>query len=233
MPNEQRTTEPTEEHSNERLERRLREAMAEDIANADVRQELEERMAASYLGQAENAAPAESMLQRMQRPVRQRQERESEQTRPEYPEHIHILPRPSPRAIAQARRQQEQASSQSVQADSPFIHPDTFNTPTIPEVGMGATVKLWDESCFAATIISVNRNKSRLTVKRDTSIMCFNHGLQFGFRYEPNPAGLEITFTKRRNGAWIRERQYFGDGKNELIIGRRAEVFLFVVENQS
>jgi hypothetical protein len=98
---------------------------------------------------------------------------------------------------------------------------------------MGATVKLWDESCFAATIISVNRKKSRLTVKRDTSIMCFSNGPQFGFRYEPNPAGMEITFTKRRNGAWIREKQYFGDGKNELIIGRRAEVFLFVVENQA
>jgi hypothetical protein len=90
-----------------------------------------------------------------------------------------------------------------------------------PEVGMGVTVLGW-AGRFAATIVHVNRPKTKIIVQRDrvtmhASPMC--NSLQ----YESDPCGITTTFTKRRNGAWIREKKYFGNGITELWVGTRRE----------
>lgn len=101
-----------------------------------------------------------------------------------------------------------------------------------PQVGDGAT-----QFCFsdrhALTIVAVHKNKAgeaiRVETTRDSAKRIDNLGMtDSGQRYEytTNPDGHRTSWTKRKNGSWVRQGESLAGG-SRIGIGHREEYYDF------
>jgi hypothetical protein len=89
-----------------------------------------------------------------------------------------------------------------------------------PEVGMGATVLMWTDRT-ACTIVEVVNDKT-IVVTADKATRTDDWGMSDAqsYLYETQPDGHRVTYTLRKNGAWIAQGQSMKNG-NRLAIGIR------------
>lgn len=80
-----------------------------------------------------------------------------------------------------------------------------------PEVGDGATVLSWTDR-RAATVIAVSPTGHRVTVRFDTATRTDSNGMSDAqsYSFEPNPDGVERTYSRRKDGAY---REVGGDAR--------------------
>lgn len=101
--------------------------------------------------------------------------------------------------------------------------------PADPEVGMGATVLMWTDR-HAATIIEVGRTKAgavkSVTVQEDKATRTDEYGMSDAqsYSYEPDPNGAVRVYTKRKNGAFVREGSPMNSGER-VGIGYRKHYY--------
>ena len=102
------------------------------------------------------------------------------------------------------------------------------NYPT-PEVGMGATILMWSDR-YATTIIEVSENGKQVVVQEDHAKRTDSNGMSDSqtYEYSPNPEGPTVTYTLRKNGAWVRKGDPMKTGER-LAIGRRDHHYDFTL----
>ncbi len=96
----------------------------------------------------------------------------------------------------------------------------------VPVVGMGATVLMHSDR-KAVTIVSVSENGKSLEITRDNAKRIDNNGMceTQEYEYTQRPDGQRTTYTKRKNGSWVRKGEpMHGQG---LLIGERDEYYDF------
>lgn len=78
------------------------------------------------------------------------------------------------------------------------------STPTIPEVGMGATVVYWSDR-EPGTIVKVSKSGKTIVVRADHAVRVDDRGMSDSqdYEYSPNPNGHEWEFSLRKNGRWV------------------------------
>jgi hypothetical protein len=92
------------------------------------------------------------------------------------------------------------------------------------EVGTGATVLFYSDRA-AATVVEVHTNPkgevNRVGIKYDNAVRTDNNGMSDAqsYRYEAGE-GPTIYFTKRKNGAFVREGDQMRSGQ-KVLIGKR------------
>ena len=98
----------------------------------------------------------------------------------------------------------------------------------VPEAGMGATILMWTDR-HAATVVEVSPSGNRIGVRRDHARRVDKLGLtDSGQAYEftPDPDAEIQTFTRRKDGRWVREGEPMRKG-TVLVVGRRDEYYDF------
>lgn len=106
---------------------------------------------------------------------------------------------------------------------SPGLTSEMLTSPIVPTVGMGATVCYYSDR-HAGTIITVSKSGKRVTVQEDTATRTDKNGMSDAqaYSYEPNPNGSVTTFSKRKNGCWVRVGEGSRSGTG-LVLGTRDE----------
>lgn len=100
-----------------------------------------------------------------------------------------------------------------------------------PEVGMGATLLGWTDR-NPATIVSVKKNKEgkavAVEITRDEYKRIDSNGMSECQEYEYTPVkdAPRSTYTKRKNGAWVRAGESMKGGAR-LAIGQRERYYDF------
>lgn len=91
-----------------------------------------------------------------------------------------------------------------------------------PEVGMGATILCWTDR-QAATVVELPTPKS-IVVQYDHAKRADSNGMSDAqiYDYTPNPNGHKVTFTQRKNGAWVRKGETLKSGQR-VALGYRAQ----------
>ena len=99
------------------------------------------------------------------------------------------------------------------------------NPDATPEVGMGATV-CWSSDRHAATIVEVSADGETLVVQRDIATRTDSNGMSDcqSYSYEPNPEAAVDTFTRRKNGKYVRKDESTKHGV-VLMVGIRDNHF--------
>lgn len=89
-----------------------------------------------------------------------------------------------------------------------------------PEVGMGATVLGWTDR-YAATVVEVP-NARTVVVQLDHAKRTDDNGVSEAqsYEYSANPTGRQETYTKRKNGRWVRKGEPLKEG-TRLALGFR------------
>ncbi len=90
-----------------------------------------------------------------------------------------------------------------------------------PEIGMGATVTMYTDR-HACTIMKVNAKGNEVEIIEDIATRTDENGMsdQQSYSYLPNPNRKPDTFSKRKNGMWVKVGSETKDGPC-LIIGVR------------
>ena len=85
------------------------------------------------------------------------------------------------------------------------------------EIGMGATVLFYTDRA-AATVVSISSSGKRVGIKYDKATRTDNNGMSDAqsYSYERGD-GPTIYFTKRKNGAFVREGDNMRTGQKVLI----------------
>ena len=93
-----------------------------------------------------------------------------------------------------------------------------------PKVGMGATINMHSDR-HAATIIEI-LSPTRIRVQEDKAELVKGSRMSESQEYEffPNPKGSISTFSKRKNGLWIKQGHERQLGTS-LTIGERDEYY--------
>lgn len=93
-----------------------------------------------------------------------------------------------------------------------------------PEVGMGATINMHSDR-HAATIIAV-LSPTRIQVQEDKAkLVGGSRDSEYQeYEFTPNPKSKVTTFSKRKNGLWIEEKDDQQSGTS-LTIGERDEYY--------
>jgi hypothetical protein len=89
---------------------------------------------------------------------------------------------------------------------------------TEPEVGMGCTILRYTDR-DAATIIEVNSKKTVIVIQEDNATRIDKNGMSEcqDYAYTPNTDATKLTFTKRKNGAWVRMKEPLQGGQRVAI----------------
>lgn len=90
----------------------------------------------------------------------------------------------------------------------------------VPKVGMGVTILGWTDR-YAATVVEVFTDK-KIAVQYDHAKRTDSHGMSDAQTYEYSPnteAQIEI-YTRRKNGAWVRQYESMKDG-SRVALGYR------------
>lgn len=90
-----------------------------------------------------------------------------------------------------------------------------------PEVGMGATVLGWTDR-YAATIVEVKNNGKTVVVQEDNAKRVDSNGMSEAqtYEYTPNMDAPRKTYTRRRNGQYVRQGESMKGG-GRIAIGYR------------
>ena len=82
-----------------------------------------------------------------------------------------------------------------------------------PEVGMGATILCWTDR-QAATVVERPTPKT-IVVQYDHAKRVDGNGMSDAqtYEYTPNTDGHKVTFTQRKNGAWVRKGEPLKGGQ--------------------
>lgn len=95
-----------------------------------------------------------------------------------------------------------------------------------PEVGMGATVLMWTDR-HAATITDVSPNGRTVVIVEDNAVRVDSKGMtDSGQEYEftpGDPAHAQV-FTRRKNGAYVRQGEPMNGG-TRLLVGYRKHYY--------
>ena len=93
-----------------------------------------------------------------------------------------------------------------------------------PEIGMGATVLHWTDRT-ACTIVEIP-NPTTVVVTADLAVRTDDWGMSDAqsYEYTPQPDGHRVTYTLRKNGAWVTKGQPMKDG-TRLAIGVRQQYY--------
>lgn len=96
-----------------------------------------------------------------------------------------------------------------------------------PQVGDGATVLGWTDR-HAATIVEVSNNGKTIVIQEDDAKRVDSNGMSESQTYEftPNPNAPRKTYTRRKNGQYVRQ----GDpmkGGGRILVGRRDHYYDF------
>lgn len=97
-----------------------------------------------------------------------------------------------------------------------------------PEVGMGATMLGWTDR-NAATIVEVNKTKTRIGVQRDKATRIDDKGMTDSgqeYTFERDPGAHIVYYSLRKNGRWIRVGEPIHSGAR-VAIGYRDEYYDF------
>ncbi len=95
-----------------------------------------------------------------------------------------------------------------------------------PHVGMGATELRWTDRA-AYTVIEVQANGRVLRLQRDQATRKDKRGMTDAqeYLYQPNPKGLIVTVSRRRDGKYRRVGE--GNTGSVFMIGARQEYYDF------
>lgn len=92
----------------------------------------------------------------------------------------------------------------------------------MPEVGMGATVLGWTDR-YAATIVAVKgKDAGTVIIQLDHATRTDTNGMSDSqtYEYAPNTDAPRVTYTRRKNGHWVRQGESLKGG-TRLSIGQR------------
>lgn len=94
-----------------------------------------------------------------------------------------------------------------------------------PEVGMGATRLLWTDR-VPCTVVEVLKGGKLVVVQEDHAERTDSRGLSESqeYRYSPNPAGRLHRYSKRKNGAYVREGDTLKGGER-ILLGVREKYY--------
>ena len=100
------------------------------------------------------------------------------------------------------------------------------NSAKAPEVGMGATILMFTDR-HAATVIEVV-TPQKIVIQRDEARRVDNNGMSESqeWEFKPNKNAVRETYTKRKNGAWVRAGDPMRNG-TRLALGHRSEYYDF------
>lgn len=89
-----------------------------------------------------------------------------------------------------------------------------------PVVGMGATLHIGSD-CYAYTVINIISD-FKIEIQEDQVNKAKNYNYYFNqvYDYSPNPLGVKLIFTKRKDGAW-RQQGISKTRGSVLVLGRR------------
>ena len=99
------------------------------------------------------------------------------------------------------------------------------NNPTLPVVGMGATIIGYTDR-NPATVIEVSARK--IVVQMDDATRTDKNGMSESQSYEfaANPNGAKRVYTLRKNGQWIAEGDSIKNG-GRIQLGHRSKYYDF------
>lgn len=91
----------------------------------------------------------------------------------------------------------------------------------VPEVGMGCTFLHWTDRS-AGTIVAVSASGKSIEVQADKATRTDSNGMSEcqTYEYERQPDAPRVTYTQRKDGAWVRQGDPLKGGAR-LAIGYR------------
>ena len=101
------------------------------------------------------------------------------------------------------------------------------NNPTVPVVGMGATIIGYTDR-NPATVVEISKNGKTLTVQMDDAKRTDANGMSESQSYEftSNPDGAKRVYTLRKNGQWIAQGDSIKNG-GRIQLGHRSKYYDF------